>query len=487
MAAVWGALGAELINVDFGAGPATEMVGPAATGESPTDFWNYYERRFLGGNYVGSGIVRNLRLADGTATSAWMSVANAEGAWGNGVPDPMYSGYLYPFNADPIVVTFWDLPVGTYQAYLYGHGGPGVDAANSVFEVLVGGVSQGSKATTTGPGWATIVWKEGDQYVRFTEVVVESGNEVVIRVSKGGYNEGYLAGVQLVRGSPVAGVPLSIRPNGGSFTNSVSVSLVSGVPGAEVRYTTDGSDPVLQSTRYQAAFELTRTTTVKARLFVNGFPASEIASAEFVADPGLRLTPPGGLFTNRVEVAIASRIPGTTLHYTLDGSEPGAASPVYSDPIRLTTATTVRARAYLNGFPVTEVITGVYQRVYAFDDDGVGRDWRVRYFGEEYPTDPRAGADADPDGDGTSNRQEYTAGTDPLDPLSGFAVGVRAVPEIRFASKVGSLYRILRRSAVDGASVVVAEIRATAEQTTWVDQEAGVVVDPAFYVVQPVP
>ena len=145
------------------------------------------------------------------------------------------------------MVTFWDLPVGTYQAYLYGHGGPGVDAANSVFEVVVGGVSLGTQATTTGPGWDTTVWKEGDQYVRFTEVVGESGSELVIRVSKGGYNEGYLAGVQLMRGSPVGGVPLAIRPNGGSFTNSVSVSLGPGVAGAERRYTTGGSWPVQQS------------------------------------------------------------------------------------------------------------------------------------------------------------------------------------------------------------------------------------------------
>ena len=156
--------------------------------------------------------------------------------------------------------------------------------------------------------------------------------------------------------------------------------------------------------------------------------------------------------------------------------------------MRLTAATTLKARAILNGFPVTEVVTGVFQRVYAFDDDGIPGDWRTRYFGADYATDPRAGADADPDLDGTPNRQEYTAGTDPLDRLSGFRVGVRAVPEIRFASKAGSSYRILRRGSVEGGeSVVVAEVRATGDETTWVDVGAGVVADPAFYTVQPVP
>ena len=119
--------------------------------------------------------------------------------------------------------------------------------------------------------------------------------------------------------------------------------------------------------------------------------------------------------------------------------------------------------------------------------DGIPGDWRTRYFGADHVTDPRAAADADPDGDGSSNRQEHVAGTDPLDRLSGFRVGVRAIPEIQFASVPGKTYRILRRGAVDGASVVVAEIQATAEVTAWVDREAGVVVDPAYYLVQPVP
>lgn len=478
----------DLINVDFTAGPASEKVGPAAYGKSATDFWNNYERRFINGNFVGSGTVSGLRLSDGTATGASMTVANAPGAWGNGVDDPMYASYLYPFDGGSITVWFLGLPAGSYDLYLYGHGGPGIDAANSVFEVMTGTTSLGSKATTTGPGWNSNLWEEGQQYVRFTGVAVEDGVTVTVSVSRGHHSDAYLAGMQWVRKTAGPSAPLEIVPHGGTFTNSVRVALVTSVPAAEIRYTVDGAEPTPGSARYQGPFEVVQRTTVRARLFVNGFPASEIVEGVFVPDPGIRMTPPGGRFTNRVDVVLRSRIAGAAVHYTLDGTEPDARSALYSEPVRLTAATTVKARAILNGFPVTEVITGVFQRVYAFENDGIPGDWRTRYFGADYATDPRAGADADPDGDGTPNRQEYAAGTDPLDPLSGFRVGVRAVPEVRFASKAGSSYRILRRGSVQGGeSVVVAEVRATGDETTWVDTEAGTVANPAFYTVQPVP
>ncbi|MBX3744051.1 MAG: VCBS repeat-containing protein [Verrucomicrobiae bacterium] len=279
--------------------------------------------------------------------------------------------------------------------------------------------------------------------------------------------------------------PIGFTPAGGSFTNSVRVTLTAGVPGAEIRYSIDGSEPVLDSNLYAAPFTLHATTTVRARLFLNGFPASDIVSAVYTADPGLRFVPNGGLFTNRLEVSVVTRLAGVSLRYTTNGTEPTLQSAEYGAPVSITAATTFRARAFLQSFPVSEVITAVFERVYAFDNDGIPADWRIRYFGEGYRTDPRAAVDADPDGDGSTNLQEFVADTDPLDPLSGFAVGIRAVPEIRFASVPSRTYRILRRTSVTSPeSTVVATVVATGDAVVHVDLEAGLAVNPSLYVVE---
>lgn len=263
--------------------------------------------------------------------------------------------------------------------------------------------------------------------------------------------------------------PVLITPAGGSFTNEVRVTLRSGLPEAVLYFTLDGSEPTVASVRYTSPILLTTRATLRARAFVNGFPASDIESAMFEPDPGVRILPPGGTFTNAVEIQVTTRLAGVTLRHTLDGTEPNAASPEWVRPLRIVAATQVKVRAFLGDFPVSEVVTAEFQRVYAIDD-GLPASWREQYFGPGYATDPRVAAEADPDNDGSSNLQEYLAGTDPLDPGSGFAVGIRAVPEVRFRSVPGQRYRILRRDVLKGETVVVVDdLVAEGAEVTHVD------------------
>ena len=68
------------------------------------------------------------------------------------------------------------------------------------------------------------------------------------------------------------------------FAESTEVTLT-GLDGAEIRYTTDGSDPTAQSTLYSQAFTLTEAGTVKAIAIKNGV-SSEIASRVFTKTSG---------------------------------------------------------------------------------------------------------------------------------------------------------------------------------------------------------
>ena len=54
-------------------------------------------------------------------------------------------------------------------------------------------------------------------------------------------------------------------------------------------------------------------------------------------------------FIGQTSVFIETQTPGASLHYTLDGSEPTPASPMYTGPLLLSESATVRALAVKNG------------------------------------------------------------------------------------------------------------------------------------------
>jgi hypothetical protein len=58
---------------------------------------------------------------------------------------------------------------------------------------------------------------------------------------------------------------------------------------------------------------------------------------------------PGGTFDDSTDVELAADSPAASIHFTLDGSEPRADSPVYSEPISITRTTLLKARCYEPG------------------------------------------------------------------------------------------------------------------------------------------
>ncbi len=283
---------------------------------------------------------------------------------------------------------------------------------------------------------------------------------------------------------------ISFLPESGPVTNPATITLYTTVPGGQIRYSLDGSEPTATSTLYTSPFALqvSERMTLRARAFLNGFPASETRSATYEPDPGIRFIPFEEHFTNQLDVTLFTPLAGVSLRFTSDGSEPTLESAPYETPLVLTNATTLRARAFLNGFAVTQIITKTYLRLHVFGNDGIPDSWRQEHFGDGFRTDPRAGAETDADNDGSTNRQEYLAGTNPLDPASGFLLRVRAIPEVRFMSVPGQKYRILRRTSIsDPAPAVLAEITADGPEIIYVDNEAGTTANPAFYFGVPVP
>ena len=65
-----------------------------------------------------------------------------------------------------------------------------------------------------------------------------------------------------------------------NFLGEQVVEISCSTEGAEIYYTTDGTDPSAESTEYAGAFTVTETTTVKA-IAVNGNGSSEVATATY--------------------------------------------------------------------------------------------------------------------------------------------------------------------------------------------------------------
>jgi hypothetical protein len=152
----------------------------------------------------------------------------------------------------------------------------------------------------------------------------------------------------------------------GIYTSGQSLTLNVSTPGAQIRYTTNGTNPSpTDGTLYTAPITINSSQTVKAIAYKTGWLSSAIIMESYeitgvVAD--VVFNPLGGTFQNVQSVNLSTTTAGTTIRYTTDGSNPTDASPAYSSAIivPLNTSMTIKAIAYKAGW----VTSGITQQTY---------------------------------------------------------------------------------------------------------------------------
>jgi hypothetical protein len=97
-------------------------------------------------------------------------------------------------------------------------------------------------------------------------------------------------------------------------------------------------------------------------LFLSPTPnaANAGASPEYASRP--QISPAAGFYGGSTSVTLSGNDGTSTIHYTLDGSEPTAASPTYSAPLSIATTTVVRAGCFSStpGVPSSFFETNTY-------------------------------------------------------------------------------------------------------------------------------
>jgi len=166
--------------------------------------------------------------------------------------------------------------------------------------------------------------------------------------------------------NPVAATP-TFSPAAGSYAEPQNVTISTETDGASIYYTTDGSDPTASSTLYTAPITVSTTTTIKAIAIKDGMNYSDIATATYtfqVVEPGQveapTFSPIAGLYTASQDVTISTKTEGASIYYTINGSDPTASSTLYTAPITVSTATTIKAIAIKDGMNNSDVAAATY-------------------------------------------------------------------------------------------------------------------------------
>lgn len=182
-------------------------------------------------------------------------------------------------------------------------------------------------------------------------------------------SEGVQVGEQLTVVFLVSGLnpkpPVFTPASGTTFESSLSIAITCPTDGTTIHYTTDGSDPTVDSPVYRR-FRIYGKTTVKAIAEKDG-EVSDVATAEYAigrcVDPVFSLTD-GAEFAHSNQVVAIRWEDDGVLRYTLDGTDPTAESPIYEGPFAFNDSVELRAKVFSDEFFDSAVVTSRLTRVW---------------------------------------------------------------------------------------------------------------------------
>ncbi len=155
--------------------------------------------------------------------------------------------------------------------------------------------------------------------------------------------------------------------DGGNYDESITLSLSTDTPDANIYYTTDGSVPTVNSFKYTKSIKLFESSELKAIASKVGMNDSTLFSAVYmIGDDDVKIaskpvaSPAGGTYTGTQNVILTTSTVNASIYYTLDGSTPGASDTLYTGAVRISSSSTLKAVAIKNGYINSSVLSETY-------------------------------------------------------------------------------------------------------------------------------
>lgn len=157
---------------------------------------------------------------------------------------------------------------------------------------------------------------------------------------------------------------LEADPAGGVCAKGTPVTLrCPAAPGADIRYTTDGSEPTRSSARYAGGLTVDRAFVLKARAWCDGFRPSNVLEARYeLPQLELAVSPADGTWRAGTLVRMDCAAEGAEIRYTTDGTEPTRSSALYKAdaPPAIDRSMTLKARAWHDDYRPSQVVERTY-------------------------------------------------------------------------------------------------------------------------------
>jgi len=126
------------------------------------------------------------------------------------------------------------------------------------------------------------------------------------------------------------------RPPGGKYSGRIRVKLESS-ESADIYYTLDGTSPDSSSAPYRGPINISSNLVLSFLAVDKVGNRSAVASQKYILDqtpPKATAEPAGGSYSGPLSVTLKTE-KGAVIRFTTDGTSPGAASPVYSRPVKI--------------------------------------------------------------------------------------------------------------------------------------------------------